>query len=38
MDWIHLAQDRATWWDVVNKVINLSVPYKKINFSLSYVA
>lgn len=26
MDWIHLAQDRAIWWAVVNTVMNLTVP------------
>jgi hypothetical protein len=30
MDWIHLAQDRAMWWAVVNKAINLWVSYIKI--------
>jgi hypothetical protein len=39
MDWIHLAQDRAMWWAVVNKIINLWVPYRKITYHLiEYVA
>jgi hypothetical protein len=25
-DWIYLAQDRDTWWTVVNAVMNLWVP------------
>jgi hypothetical protein len=25
MDWIHLAQDRDQWWDLVNTVKNLRV-------------
>jgi hypothetical protein len=26
MDWIHLAQDRDQWRDVVNTVMNLRIP------------
>jgi hypothetical protein len=26
VDWIHLAQDRDQWWDVVNTIIDLRVP------------
>jgi hypothetical protein len=26
VDWIHLAQDRNQWWDLVNTVMNLRVP------------
>jgi hypothetical protein len=26
VDWIHWAQDRDRWWDVVNTVMNLPVP------------
>jgi hypothetical protein len=26
VDWIHLAQDRAQWWALVNMVMNLQVP------------
>jgi hypothetical protein len=25
VDWIHMAQDRDRWWDVVNMVMNLRV-------------
>jgi hypothetical protein len=24
--WIHMAQDRDQWWDLVNTVMNLRVP------------
>jgi hypothetical protein len=26
VDWIHMAQDRNQWWDLVNRVMNLRVP------------
>jgi hypothetical protein len=26
VDWIHLAQVRYQWWDLVNTVMNLRVP------------
>jgi ribosome biogenesis protein Nip4 len=26
VDWIHLAQDRDTWWALVNTVMSLRVP------------
>jgi hypothetical protein len=26
VDWIHLAQDRDPWWDLMNTVMNLCVP------------
>jgi hypothetical protein len=26
VDWIHLAQDRDTWWALVNMVMNLQIP------------
>jgi hypothetical protein len=26
VDWIHLAQDRDTWWALVNTMMNIWVP------------
>jgi hypothetical protein len=25
-EWIHLAQDRGLWWNLLNTVINLCIP------------
>jgi hypothetical protein len=30
--WIHLAQDRLQWQDLVNTVMDLGVPYKTEKF------
>jgi len=32
MDWMHIVQDREQWWALVNKVMNLQVPWKSGNF------
>jgi hypothetical protein len=33
MEWIHLAQDRVQWWQViVNVVMNCRISYKVENF------
>jgi hypothetical protein len=34
VDWIHLAQGRGQWRDLVNKLMNLRVPQKVENSSL----
>jgi len=26
MDWIELAYDRGSWWELVNTVMNIQVP------------
>jgi hypothetical protein len=26
VDWIHVAQDRGRWWNLVNMIINFRVP------------
>jgi hypothetical protein len=31
VEWIHLAQDRDQWWDLVNMVKNLQVPLSACN-------
>jgi len=40
MEWIHLAQDTAIWWAVMNTVMNLGFLKQKLfsSFSGSYVA
>jgi hypothetical protein len=35
VDWFHLAQDRDWWWDLVNTVMYLRVPYKERNLLTS---
>ena len=35
MDWITLAQDRDRWWELVNAVMDLRVPYNVQNFFTS---
>jgi hypothetical protein len=37
VDWMHVAQDRNKWRDVVNTVMNLRVPRKAGNFLTSCV-
>jgi hypothetical protein len=32
MDWIKMAQDRDSWWVLVNAVMNLWVPQNAGNF------
>jgi len=35
VDWVHVAQDRDQWWDLVNTIINLWVPLKAENVLIS---
>ena len=35
MDWIYLAQGRDPWWDLVNAVMNLRIPYNRGNLLIS---
>jgi len=32
VEWIHLTQDTAKWWPLVNTVMNLHVPHKAASF------
>ena len=34
MDWIALTQDKDRWWELVNAVMNLRVPYNAVVSSL----
>jgi hypothetical protein len=36
VDWIHLAQDRDRWRDLVNMVMNLRVPWHEGNKTFTY--
>jgi hypothetical protein len=38
VDWIHLAQDRAQWRDLANKVMNLRVQWNASYFLCSWAA
>jgi hypothetical protein len=35
MDWIVLAQDKDRWWELVNAVMILRVPYNAVISSLA---
>jgi hypothetical protein len=35
MDWINVAQDRDSWWALMNAVMNLQVLYNAENFLTS---
>ena len=34
MDWIPLTQDKDRWWELVNAVMNIRVPYNAVVSSL----
>jgi len=38
VDWMNLSQDRDKWWDLMNTVMNLWVPWKAVNFLTRWVA
>jgi hypothetical protein len=32
VDWIHLFQNMGKWWALVNKIMNIMIPQKAVNF------
>ena len=36
MEHVHVLQYRDKWWAIVNTVINCHVPYKVVNFNITY--